>query len=252
MTRIKDASLAAAAEAELPWLHRHIPLTRRVGAELSAAAFRSRTICLNIHLDITMVPVVDALTAAGATILVLSGHPQTTRGSMAALMAARGAHVYAWAGMSEQWNTFLNVTSLPLYGRRVLVVGYGPVGRGVAEDARLLGARVMVCDGDPGRQMQARHAGCEVVPPGEGLRRAGIVIPATGREGVIGEAESALLRDGCILAGGSMINLAAGPGDPYDAFDLASALMLAGIHLFPAEVERRVAELAAPAAGDVR
>jgi len=64
-----------------------------------------------------------------------------------------------------------------------------------------------------------------------------------------------------LLAQGAMFNLAAGPGDPYDAFDLTSALMLAGIsymldhhadhppgvHPMPPSVERHVAALAAPA-----
>jgi S-adenosylhomocysteine hydrolase len=54
-----------------------------------------------------------------------------------------------------------------------------------------------------------------------------------------------------------MFNLAAGPGDPYDAFDLTSALLLAGIahlvdrghryppglHPMPQEVEAEVAAL---------
>jgi S-adenosylhomocysteine hydrolase len=54
-----------------------------------------------------------------------------------------------------------------------------------------------------------------------------------------------------------MFNLAAGPGDPYDAFDLTSALLLAGIahlvdhghryspglHPMPREVEAEVASL---------
>ena len=38
--------------------------------------------------------------------------------------------------------TFLNVTGVSLYGRRVLVVGYGPVGRGLADAARAFGAVV--------------------------------------------------------------------------------------------------------------
>jgi len=33
---IQDPALAAAAEADLPWLYRHIPLTRRVAAEQAA------------------------------------------------------------------------------------------------------------------------------------------------------------------------------------------------------------------------
>jgi adenosylhomocysteinase len=55
-----------------------------------------------------------------------------------------------------------------------------------------------------------------------------------------------------------MHNLAAGPGDPYDAFGLTSAVMLAGIefmvrrhaeyppgiHLLPEDLEQRVAAVA--------
>ncbi len=54
-----------------------------------------------------------------------------------------------------------------------------------------------------------------------------------------------------------MFNLAAGPGDPYDTFDLVTALMLEataflategvefapGIHLLPKEVQNRAARL---------
>ncbi len=125
-----------------------------------------------------------------------------------------------------------------------------------------------------------------------------VVITATGRERVIGAQEFPHLRDRCmlanaghsnleidipalrryrtsslgpaleevdlgnrriyLLAGGAMLNLAAGPGDPYDSFDLTSALMLAGIefmvahyteyppgiHLLPDGVEQRIATLA--------
>jgi adenosylhomocysteinase len=55
--------------------------------------------------------------------------------------------------------------------------------------------------------------------------------------------------------GGAMFNLAAGPGDPYDTFDLVTALMLEvtsflategvqyppGVHLLPRKVQDRAA-----------
>lgn len=383
MIRVKDRSLAARAAADLAWLRRNIPLTTRVARELSKDAISQRVICLNIHLDLKMVPVIEALVAAGSRVLVLGCNPQTTRDEVAAFMAGSGAEVYAWAGMSEAerregmtwalgqpvefisemggellaaavegdrkqpaalhagmeatgsgitrlqrlvlpvpvfnwddlsikqglhnrylvglmvWHTFTSLTRLTLYDRRVLVVGYGLVGQGIAEYARLLGAHTMVSDLDPVRQLQARHAGCQVVTLAEGLPRADVVITATGRDKVIGERECQSVRDGCLLAnaghsnleidvpalrrhpgtqlqpgieeidlggrkvillaGGAMLNLAAGMGDPYDAFDLTSALMLAGIefmvrhytdfppgiHLLPASVEQRIAGLAA-------
>lgn len=58
-----------------------------------------------------------------------------------------------------------------------------------------------------------------------------------------------------LLARGAMFNLAAGPGDPYDTFDLVTALMIEatgflategtsyppGVHPLPKEVQDRAA-----------
>ena len=192
-------------------------------------------------------------------------------------------------------NTFLNVTGLSLYGRTVLVVGYGPVGRGAADAARHFGAAVEVCDPDPAARLAAAHLGFPTPTLEEGLPRADVLFTATGRDGVVpfealpsckdgaflanlghtaGELPVGELRrrvvDGprphverCevggkavyLLAGGAMFNLAAGPGDPYDTFDLVTALMLEatgflategagyppGVHPLPKEVQDRAA-----------
>lgn len=194
-------------------------------------------------------------------------------------------------------NVFLNVTGLSLYAKHVLVVGYGPVGRGAADAARSSGAVVEVCDTDPAARLAALHAGFPTVGLEEGLSRAGVVFTATGRDGVIPMEALSSCRDGAflanlghtsgelpatelkqrvsgrsrphvetcevdgktvyLLAGGAMLNLAAGPGDPYDTFDLVTALLLEatgflategvgyppGLHPLPEEVQRRAAEL---------
>ncbi len=213
-----------------------------------------------------------------------------------ALPLKEGLHNRFLVGLVT-WTTFLEVARVTLYGRRVAVVGYGPVGQGVAEYARLLGAVPVVVELSPSRQLLARYAGCEVARLEEALPGADVVVTATGREGVVREEHFGLFRDGAfllnvghtnreldvqalrryptrrlrpyveevqlpgrrvyLLAGGAMFNLAAGPGDPYDAFDLTSALLLAGIahlvdhghryppglHPMPQEVEAEVAAL---------
>ncbi len=90
---------------------------------------------------------------------------------------------------NEIWPVFGHVTSMSLYGRSVLVVGYGPVGKGISERARALGANVYVADVDPVRLIEAQHHGCAPVSLDEGLTRCQIVVTATGVEGVLGEAE---------------------------------------------------------------
>lgn len=88
---------------------------------------------------------------------------------------------------NEVWPVFTDVTSMSLYRRSVLVVGYGPVGKGIAERARALGAIVCVADLDSVRLVEAQHHGCIPVNLFEGIKRCNIVVTSTGRDGVIGE-----------------------------------------------------------------
>lgn len=167
------------------------------------------------------------------------------------------------------WPAFGAVTGLGLFGRRVLVVGYGPVGKGIAERARNLGGVVHVADLDPLRLLEARYHGCDVVGLEEGLERCEVVVTATGAERVLRAAHFERLRDGAILlnAGhsnreidvdglrawphgdvkrhierfdlpgrrvyllgrGSLLNLVAGVGGGDDLFDHYTAVMLRGL-----------------------
>ena len=97
------------------------------------------------------------------------------------------------------WPAFSHVTGLGLSGKRVLVIGYGPVGKGIADRARNLGAIAHVTDLDPVRLLEARHHGCETVSLEEGLARCHIVVTATGVEGVLGGEHLRQVRPGAIL-----------------------------------------------------
>ena len=197
------------------------------------------------------------------------------------------------------WPAFSHVTGLGLFGRRVLVIGYGPVGKGIAERARNLGAMVYVADINPIRLLEARYHGCETLTMEEGLAHCHIIVTATGVEGVLGKKHLSQVKPDAILfnaghsnreididwlyhqphrrmkshieqfdigtthlfllAKGSLLNLAAGAG-PHgiDLFDHYTAVMLLGIawmfdgipddifpglQLYPAHLEREIAEL---------
>jgi adenosylhomocysteinase len=99
----------------------------------------------------------------------------------------------------QAWPAFCDITGLALHGRSVLVVGFGPVGRGVALHARALGALVSVSELDPVRALEAQHHGCRVVPLDDGLETCSIVVTATGREGVLGPEQLRRLRPGAIV-----------------------------------------------------
>lgn len=99
----------------------------------------------------------------------------------------------------EFWFAFSYVTSLSLIGRRIAVLGFGPVGQGIAHYARALGAQVAVIDRDPNRVWLAQHLGHDVGHAERILKSAEVLVTATGISGCVGDAELSLLPDGAIL-----------------------------------------------------
>jgi adenosylhomocysteinase len=97
------------------------------------------------------------------------------------------------------WTAFNIVTGMGLFGKHVLVIGYGPVGKGIAERARTLGAIVHVAELDPIRALEARHHGCNAVTLQESLRLASIVVTATGVEKVLRAEHFGEVKQGTIL-----------------------------------------------------
>jgi len=99
----------------------------------------------------------------------------------------------------EVWPMFSAVTGLGIHGRSVLVIGFGPVGRGVALRALALGAAVTVIEPNPVRAFEAQQHGCRVLDREESLTNAAIVVTATGRAGVLTADDLRLLRPGTII-----------------------------------------------------
>jgi adenosylhomocysteinase len=100
---------------------------------------------------------------------------------------------------AETWPAFTAITGLSLYGREIVVLGFGPVGQGVALRARDLGANVTVVDLDPVRMVEAQHHGCRVADLDDAIGGSSVIVTATGLDGVIGAAQIERLADGAIL-----------------------------------------------------
>ena len=82
-----------------------------------------------------------------------------------------------------------------LPGKRVLVLGFGRVGRGCARLLKAIGCSVTVWDSDEKRQIEAIYEGFRV----ERDFNADIVVTCTGVEGVVGESEIEKVPNGAIL-----------------------------------------------------
>jgi adenosylhomocysteinase len=94
----------------------------------------------------------------------------------------------------------LRATNTLLAGKTVVVAGFGPCGRGVAERARGLGAEVIVTEIDPVRALDAVLRGFRVLPMTDAAPAGHVFVTATGSTEVIGAAHMSVMRDGAILA----------------------------------------------------
>jgi adenosylhomocysteinase len=91
-------------------------------------------------------------------------------------------------------------TNLMVGGKRVVVLGYGWCGKGIARYAAGLGARVTVCEVDPVCGLEAYADGFDVLPALEAAELGEIFITATGSRDVLAAPHFGRMPDGAILA----------------------------------------------------
>lgn len=92
------------------------------------------------------------------------------------------------------------LTGRQIAAASLAVIGYGYVGRGIAQYARAMGARTSVVETDPVRALQAHMDGHAVGDAETVLPLASAVVTATGRIRAVGDAEIRFLRDDVVLA----------------------------------------------------
>lgn len=94
----------------------------------------------------------------------------------------------------------MRATALLLAGKRVVVVGYGWVGKGVAKRARGMDAKVTVVEVDPIKAIEAYLDGFEVANIMDAAKSGEIFITATGQKNVIPYIAIEKMNEGAILA----------------------------------------------------
>lgn len=94
----------------------------------------------------------------------------------------------------------LSLTNLRLPGKRVAIVGYGWVGRGIATYAHALGARVVAVEIDPIRALEAHTDGHDVADLRTALGQCDIAVTATGGMRAIAAEHVDAIKPGAVLA----------------------------------------------------
>lgn len=95
--------------------------------------------------------------------------------------------------------SYLRITNRMTNGRRTVIFGYGPCGKGIAAAFRSAYALVSVVETDVVARLEAYLDGFDIPARDIALTSADIVITATGAEAVVSSADLPLLSDDVVL-----------------------------------------------------
>jgi len=100
---IKDPSLAEVGEKRIEWARRHMPVLESIKQEFEKTKpLKGARIVACLHVTVETANLITALVAGGAEVAVTGSNPLSTQDDVAAALAARGLHVYAFRGENEQ------------------------------------------------------------------------------------------------------------------------------------------------------
>jgi adenosylhomocysteinase len=94
----------------------------------------------------------------------------------------------------------IRATNILLAGQNMVIIGYGDCGRGVANRADGLGAKVIVVEVDPVRALSAAMDGYRVMTAVEAARVGDVFVTVTGNKHVLRKEHFDVMKDGVILA----------------------------------------------------
>ncbi len=101
----------------------------------------------------------------------------------------------------------LRATNILLAGLNFVVAGYGWCGRGIAMRASGAGAKVIVCEVDPIRALEAVMDGFRVMSLREASKIGDVFVTTTGNKSVINRDHFLSMKDGAIIANSGHFNV---------------------------------------------
>lgn len=100
----------------------------------------------------------------------------------------------------------LRATNILLAGKNVVICGYGYCGKGLSNRMRGMGAKVIVCEVDPVKALQAAMDGFYVMRLIDAAKLGDIFVTVTGDKYVIGKEHFLEMKDNVILANSGHFN----------------------------------------------
>ena len=106
---IRDASLAPSGNRKIDWVYDHMPVLRSIEEEFKQTKpFEGLKVAMSIHLEAKTAYLATVFKSAGADVYATGSNPLSTQDDVAAGLASRGVHVFAWhASTPEEYSHHL-------------------------------------------------------------------------------------------------------------------------------------------------
>lgn len=101
--QVKDKSLAPQGHLQIEWAAKHMPVLNQIKSRFSKEKpLKGLTLGACLHVTKETAVLADALAAGGAKVVLCGSNPLSTQDDVAAALADKGIHVFAWRGQNTQ------------------------------------------------------------------------------------------------------------------------------------------------------
>lgn len=101
--KVKDESLASKGNLQIKWASKHMPVLNQIKKRFSEEKpLKNLTVGACLHVTKETAVLIDALLAGGAKVALCGSNPLSTQDDVAAALAEKGVHVFAWRGQTTE------------------------------------------------------------------------------------------------------------------------------------------------------
>jgi adenosylhomocysteinase len=102
-SQVKDKSLAPQGHLQIEWASAHMPVLNQVKSRFSKEQpLKGLTLGACLHVTKETAVLVETLLAGGAKVALCGSNPLSTQDDVAAALAEKGVHVFAWRGQTTE------------------------------------------------------------------------------------------------------------------------------------------------------
>lgn len=102
-SKVKDQNLASEGFLQIEWASNHMPVLSQITERFDKEKpFEGLTVGGCLHVTKETAVLVDTLLAGGAKVALCGSNPLSTQDDVAAALAEKGVHVYAWRNQTTQ------------------------------------------------------------------------------------------------------------------------------------------------------